>query len=131
MKRLFFILGFFTITCLSVHASQDSLQQYVAKFKFPEGSPVTEVNIILENGALQITSVMGASPLEKSNEDIFTITAYNGTATFVRNTAKKIIALKIEAMGITMEGTKDESREADGKIILPMKFPIPMMPTDL
>ena len=74
---------------------------------------------------------MGASPLEKYNEDIFTITAYNGTATFVRNNAKKIIALKIEAMGITMEGTKDESKEADGKIILPMKFPIPMMPTDL
>ncbi len=131
MKRLIFILGLFTITCLSVHASQDSLQQYVSKFKFPEGSPVSEVNIILENGALQITSVMGTSPLEKNNEDIFIITAYNGTATFIRNSAKKIVSLKIEAMGITMEGTKEESKEADGKIILPMKFPIPMMPMDL
>ena len=132
MKRLFFALGFITLACLSVKASQDSLHQYVAKYKFPDGSPVTEVTVILENGTLQISSIMGSSTLEKNSEDQFVITSYNGTATFSRNSAKKIISLKIEAMGITMEGSREETNESgDGKIILPMKFPIPMMPSDL
>lgn len=131
MKKLIFTLGFFTIACLTVNAAQDSLQQYVAKYKFPEGSPVSEVNIVVENGVLQVTSVMGSSTLEKTGEDIFNITSYNGTATFSRNTAKKITTLKIEAMGVTMEGTREENNQGDSKIILPMKFPIPMMPTDM
>jgi DNA-binding transcriptional MocR family regulator len=132
MKRMAFFFVLLTAACLSVKASQDSLQQYVARYKFPEGSPVNEVNVILENGTLQITSILGNSALEKSTEDQFSIVTYNGTASFIRNSAKKIIGLKIEAMGIIMEGVREEGNShEDGKIILPMKFPIPMMPTDL
>ncbi len=132
MKRMAFIFVLLTATCLTVKASQDSLQQYVARYKFPEGSPVNEINIILENGNLQITSILGNSALEKTTDDQFSIVAYNGTASFLRNNAKKIIGLKIEAMGIIMEGTREEGNShEDGKIILPIKFPIPMIPTDL
>jgi hypothetical protein len=132
MKRIFISLGFIAITCVTVKASQDSLNQYVAKYKFPEGSPLPEINIALDNGSLQISSQMGTSTMEKINDDQFSITAYNGTATFGRNTVKKITTVKIEALGIIMEGIREDGNgTSSGKIILPMKFPIPMMPTDL
>jgi hypothetical protein len=47
------------------------------KYKFPDGNPVSEVSILIENGTLQITSVLGNTNLEKSGEDQFTLVSYN------------------------------------------------------
>ena len=38
----------------------DSLKEYTGKYKFPEGNPVTEINIVIENGVLTATSQLVA-----------------------------------------------------------------------
>jgi hypothetical protein len=99
-----------------VHAQQDTtLQQYTGKYKFPDGNPVTEMTVIIENGVLYANSAMGSSELKKKEEDVFEIVVYSGVATFKRNPETKVVnAVKIEAGDLVMEGTKSEG----GSILL-------------
>lgn len=108
MKKIVFILvllaGFTTI-----HGQTDSLQEYTGKYKFPDGSPVTEIGVVVENGVLTATSAMGNSELKKTDtKDVFEIVAYAGTATFKRNAEGKITTLLIQVQDVTMEGTRSE-----------------------
>lgn len=92
-----------------LHAQTDSLQEYTGKYKFPEGSPVTEIGVVIENGILTATSAMGNSELKKTdNKDVYEIVAYGGTATFKRNAEGKITTLQIQVQDVNMEGTKTE-----------------------
>ncbi len=93
---------------IAANAQTDSLQQYTGKYKFAEGSPVTEVGIVLENGALLATSVMGNSELRKIDRDVFEVVSFGGTATFRRNQENKVIGLTFEVQGLKMEGTRTE-----------------------
>ena len=90
------------------HAIADTLQQYTGKYKFPDGSIVTEVTVTLDSNSLTISSVMGSSELRKTDRDIFEIVAYGGIATFKRNTEGKIAGLNIVVGDINIEGTKTE-----------------------
>jgi len=90
------------------HAIADTLQQYTGKYKFPDGSIVTEVTVTLDSNSLTISSVMGSSELRKTNTDVFEIVVYGGIATFKRNTEGKIIGLNIVVGDINIEGTKTE-----------------------
>jgi hypothetical protein len=135
MKKVTIFLFIFIASGLYLKA-QDSLQQYVAKFKFPQGSVVTEINVALDNGILTLTSSMGNAAIEKAGTDQFTIPAYNGTATFTRNEAKKVSGLKIEVMGILLEGTKEEKESVGGNSIPPLPiykstFPMKYLPSML
>ena len=110
---LLFCLG---ICCMSAAQaqetpSQDSIaQQYVGKYKFPDGSVVADVVVTFENGALSMSSSAGVSPLEKqSTADMFTITQFQGTARFNRDSNKKVVGVSIVAMGYELEGTKVEN----------------------
>lgn len=108
MKKLMLTLFAFS-AAIMLHAQTDSLQQYTGKFKFPEGSPVTEITVVLENGVLTATSAMGNSELKKgADKDVFEIVAYSGIATYKRNPEGKIISLQIQVQDINMEGTKEE-----------------------
>ena len=103
---LFFLMA---VAFSTVNAQVDSLQEYTGKYTFPEGSPVTEVGIIVENGVLTATSVMGNSELKRSEtKDAFELVAFAGTATFKRNIDNKVIGLLIQVQDINMEGTKAE-----------------------
>lgn len=111
MKKIFFLL--FAITSvLILHAQQtpqpDTLQQYTGKYKFPDGSVVTEITVTLENGVLMANSVMGSSELRKTEGDMFEVVAYGGLATFKRNAEGKISGVQILVGDITLEGTKTE-----------------------
>ncbi len=77
-------------------AQADSLvQQYTGKYTFPEGSPVSEIGVIVENGVLTATSAMGNSELKVTEtKDVFEVVAYAGTATFKRNADGKVISKK-------------------------------------
>ncbi len=86
-----------------------TLQQYVGKYKFPDGSVVAEVTVALEDGALTMTSSAGTSALEKKGDDLYVIVQFQGTAKFNRNADKKIIGVSIDAMGYQLEGKKDET----------------------
>ncbi len=121
MKKLF--LSLFAVLSFSlVNAQVDSLQEYTGKYKFPDGSPVTEIGVVLENGTLTATSVMGNSELRKTDtKDVFEVVAYSGTATFKRNTESKITGLQIQVQDINMEGSKTEDISlAEWNSLLPL-----------
>ncbi len=108
MKKALLFLLFLPVYFLAA-AQNDPLQEYTGKYKFPDGSPVTEIGVVLENGVLTATSVMGNSELKKTdNKDVFEIVAYAGTATFKRNGDGKIVGLRIQVQDIDMEGVKEE-----------------------
>lgn len=86
-----------------------TLQQFVGKYKFPEGSVVTEVTVAVEDSSLTMSSSAGTSVLEKKEEDLYVIVQFQGTAKFNRDANKKIIGVSIDAMGYQLEGTKVES----------------------
>lgn len=117
-KMILFSLLFLGISFAASAQTDSTMKDFVGKFKFPEGSPVNEIVVSLENGALSMTSSVGTSPLEKTAEDVFTITQFQGTATFKRNEAKKVIGVSINAMGYSLEGTKEENTLTITKWIL-------------
>ena len=112
MKKLILLclcVGCFYAVQAQQTPTQDStLQQFVGKYKFPEGSMVAEVVVSIEGGALSISTSIGTSPLEKKEEDLYIIVAFQGTAKFNRDANKKIVGVSINAGGYVLEGTKTE-----------------------
>ncbi len=109
MKKLFLSLS--AIFCFTaLFAQTDSLlQQYTGKYVFPEGSPVREIGVALENNILTATSTAGNSELKKTDtKDVFEVVAFAGTATFKRNPEGKVNGVLIQVQDINMEGTKSE-----------------------
>ena len=110
MKKMFLsiviLLAFSTI-----QAQTDTLlQQYTGKYVFPDGSPVKEIGVIVQEGVLTATSVMGNSELRKTEtKDVFEIVSFAGTATFKRNADGKVNGLQIQVEDVNMEGTKTEA----------------------
>lgn len=99
----------FAATAQDQPADSTVIKQYMGKYKFPEGSPVTDVTVAIENGVLVMASAVGNSVLEKQGADVYTIVQFQGTATFKRNDDKKVIGVNIFAMGYTLEGVKEEA----------------------
>jgi restriction endonuclease Mrr len=112
MKKVVFTTALLFFAFLSAPAQtpqpQDTLQHYVGKYKFPEGSVVAEITVSVENGVLMASSVMGNAELKKIETDVFEIVGYGGTATFKRNSDGKVITVQIIVGDINMEGTKTE-----------------------
>jgi len=106
--KYFFLSLLVIIGFLPVNAQADSLQQYTGKYKFPDGSVVTEIIVTLDSTVLTANSAMGSSELKKTEGDIFEIVAYGGIATFKRNAENKISGVQILVGDINMEGTKTE-----------------------
>jgi hypothetical protein len=107
MKQVFlFILGFVAFN--SAMAQTDSLQQYVGKYNFPDGSPVKEITVVVESGILSASSPMGNTELRKTQTDVFDIVAFGGTATFKRNAEGKVIAVQIVVGDVNMEGSRSD-----------------------
>lgn len=110
MRKLF--LFFFVTISFSLLQAQspavDSLKEYTGKYKFPDGSPVAEVTLTIENGVLFGSSAMGSSEFRRIEKDVFEVVAYSGTATFKRNDQSKVNGVKIEVEDIVLEGTKSE-----------------------
>ena len=91
-------------------APKDSVQliDYTAKYKFPDGSPVTEITIVIENGVLMAQTAMGNTEFKKTeNKDVFVIVAYSGTATFKRNPDGKITGLLLQVNDMELEGVRE------------------------
>jgi hypothetical protein len=63
--RKFLLFFFATGSSFIVSAQQtppaDSLKEYTGSYKFPEGSDVTEIKVVVENGVLWANSVKGNS----------------------------------------------------------------------
>jgi hypothetical protein len=120
MKKLLLLV--FTLSATFVLYAQqvtlaDTLKQYTGKYKFPDGSVVTEVVVTLDStGVLTVNSAQGSSELKKSQGDVFDVVAYGGTATFKRNAENKIIGVQIIVGDVNIEGTKTEEGQFTGLI---------------
>ncbi|MEO7982838.1 MAG: hypothetical protein ABI688_02030 [Bacteroidota bacterium] len=107
MKKFFLsfciLFGFITL-----NAQTDSLQQYTGKYKFPDGSPVAEITVTVDNGLLMASSTMGSTEFKPtSTADVYEVVAYSGTATF-RKKEGKVTGLQILVGDLIMEGVKSE-----------------------
>ncbi len=107
MKKVFLSL-FIMFGFIAVNAQTDSLQLYVGKYKFPDGSPVAEITMSVDNGLLMASSAMGTTEFKPtSTVDVYEIVAYGGTATFKRKEGK-VTSLQILVGDVNMEGEKTE-----------------------
>jgi len=111
MRKLllfFFAVGGSIILSAQQTPQTDSLKEYTGKFKFPDGSEVTEINVGIENGILWAYSDKGSSELKKIEKDVFEVVSYTGTATFKRDETGKINGLHVEVGDLIMDGRKSE-----------------------
>lgn len=108
MKKILFLIAF-VLSATAVFSQTDSLEVYTGKYSFPDGSPVTEISIAVENGTLMASSAMGNSEFKKTDtKDVFEIVSFGGTATFKRSEDNKVSGLLIQVQDITMEGKKSD-----------------------
>jgi len=115
---LIFILT--AIASTTLQAQDTSSYQYLGKYKFPEGSVVTGVEVNIDNGLLVMSSTAGVSNLAVLGKDSFNIVSFNGFAVFRRNESKKVVAVHIEASGYILDGPKDSAAiSAQGKHLSP------------
>jgi len=106
---LFFVaLGSSFILSAQQTPQADSLKEYTGKYKFPEGSEVTEIKVGIENNILWTYSDKGNSELKRIEKDMFEVVQYTGTATFKRDENGKVIGLHIEVGNLIMDGKKSE-----------------------
>lgn len=107
MKKLYFFLLSFAF--IATANAQDSLQQYVGKYIFPDGAPVPDVEVTLADGVLAMGSVAGNSALIQLGVDSFQIVQFSGTAVFKHAEDKKVNAVHIEAGGYILDGKKQDT----------------------
>ena len=117
MRKLLF-LALLSVT-FAAHAQTDSLSQYAGKYTFPEGTIITELSIVVENGTLMANSSQGSSEFRKTVEkDVFEVVEFEGLATFKRNDSGKVVGVKIEVNNMVLDGTKSEDA-AYIRVIIP------------
>ena len=87
----------------SANAQTSSLKDYLGKYVFPEGSPVAEVTVTVEDTVLTINSAMGSTPLEKKGVDTFYLAAYDAPIIFKRgsNNAVETLTIVVQGMELT------------------------------
>ncbi|MFN7539790.1 MAG: DUF3471 domain-containing protein [Bacteroidota bacterium] len=112
MKKMILAMAavLFSVVAFSqeVPTSDSSLKQYTGTYKFPEGSVVAEIAVLIDGGSLVMSASAGTSPLEKREEDLFFIVQFQGTAKFNRDANRKVVGVTINAMGYVLEGTRTE-----------------------
>jgi len=99
------------VSFLGANAQADTtLQKFTGKYKFPDGSPVTEVTVAVDKeGTLTASSAMGTTELKKTDtENVFEVVAYSGIATFKKNAEGKVVSVQIVVGDLNIEGTKAE-----------------------
>jgi hypothetical protein len=111
MKRTLIIpvIFFLAITTAMAQDSSSAAAPFLGKYKFPPGSVVPEVEVVVENGLLMMNSAEGNSSLELLKPDTFSIISFNGTAIFKRNEKNLVTGVHIEAMGYVLDGVRDST----------------------
>ena len=94
---------------LTVNAQTGSLNDYIGKYVFAEGSPVAEVTITVEDSSLVINSAMGSTPIEKKGVDSFYLATYDALVIFNRADGKSVASISIFVQGTELMGKKESS----------------------
>ena len=106
MKK-FALLVYAIVSFTLLNAQDTTLNEYVGTYTFPEGGPVTTVEVKNENGSLTASSSAGSSILERVSKDTFNLVAYSGMVYFTRDSSKKVNGIKIEVQDTILEGKKE------------------------
>jgi uncharacterized protein DUF3471 len=106
MKKITLFV-FAIVSFIFLKAQDTTLNEYVGTYTFPEGGPVTSVDVKLENGSLVASSTAGSSLLEKISKDTFNLVTYSGKVYFSRDSSKKVNGIKIEVEDTILEGKKE------------------------
>ena len=118
MRKLllfFFALGSSFILSAQQTPQADSLKEYTGKYKFPAGSEVTEVQVVVENDTLWVNSDKGNSELRRIEKDVFEVVTYTGTATFKRGDNGKVNGIHFEVGNLILDGKKSEEPSSQHK----------------
>ena len=93
---------------VTIPAALDTMlvKPYLGKYKSDMGN----IKVWIENGQfLGELEGQGSGELRLTEKaDVFTIVGMDGDVTFIRNEEKKVIKVKINAQGATIEGEKVE-----------------------
>ena len=84
MKKILLMAVILMGVMATANAQTSNLKDYLGKYVFPEGSPVTEVTITAEDTVLTASSAMGAYALEKKGVDTFYLAAFDAPVIFKR-----------------------------------------------
>jgi hypothetical protein len=95
-----------------VQAQDSPLKEYLGKYTFAEGSPVTEVVLTVQDSVLVSTSSVGAFPLEKKGVDTFYLAAYDALVIFKRDGNNIVTGVGINVQGMELIGTKAAASSA-------------------
>jgi hypothetical protein len=93
MKK-FSLLACAIVSFILLKAQDTTLNEYVGTYTFPEGGPVTTVDVKLENGSLVASSTAGSSAMEKISKDTFNLVTYNGKFILQETLQKRLTASK-------------------------------------
>jgi hypothetical protein len=102
MKKIFLMAVILMGVIATANAQTSPLKDYLGKYVFPEGSPVTEVTITAEDTVLTINSAMGSTPLEKKGVDTFYLSAYDAPIIFKRGADNSVETLTIIVQGMEL-----------------------------
>jgi hypothetical protein len=112
MKKILLMGIVFLGIFVSVQAQDSPLKEYLGKYTFAEGSPVTEVVLTVEDSVLVSTSSVGAFPLEKKGVDTFYLAAYDALVIFKRDGNNVVTGVGINVQGMELIGTKAAASSA-------------------
>lgn len=119
MRKFFFlalaITGTFMLQAQQSPAPDSiALKEYIGRYVFPDGSQVSEIKVVIENGLLYATSDQGNSELKHVEKDTFEVVVYTGTATFKRDEKGKVNGVYIEIGDMILDGKKSEENASPG-----------------
>ena len=106
MKKILLMAVILVGVFATANAQTSNLKDYLGKYVFPEGSPVTEVTITAEDTVLTINSAMGSTPLEKKGTDTFYLAAYDAPIIFKRGANNSVETLTIIVQGMELTAKK-------------------------
>ena len=106
MKKILLMAVILMGVMATANAQTSSLKDYLGKYVFPEGSPVTEVTLTVEDTVLTINSAMGATALEKKGVDTFYLAAYDAPIIFKRGADNSVETLTIIVQGMELTAKK-------------------------
>jgi hypothetical protein len=106
MKKILLMAVILMGVMATANAQTSPLKDYLGKYVFPEGSPVTEVTLTIEDTVLTINSAMGATALEKKGVDTFYLAAYDAPIIFKRGANNSVETLTIIVQGMELTATK-------------------------
>ena len=112
MKKILFMAFILVGVIASANAQTSPLKDYLGKYVFPEGSPVTEVTFTIEDTVLTINSAMGATALEKKGVDTFYLAAYDAPIIFKRGAGNSVETLTIIVQGMELTAKKEVASAA-------------------